>query len=195
MTIRKGEDWGDIVTAPADLVDASNDAALAAHIAGGDDRPVRLRGGDLLTTVGGASTGTELRRLPIDVLRVDSDAGPATAVAHVVARRSWWRGPVVVVMNVDRLGDWDVAPRAHPNDGRADVVEVDESMGVRARWQASRRLPSGTHVPHPQLHVRGITDEVWTFRRPLRLWVDGVERGTVRSLRVAVDPDAAVVHC
>jgi hypothetical protein len=195
MTIRKGEDWGEVVPAPDDLVDVVSDAELAAEIEGGDGRPLRLRGGDLLTTVGGASTGTALRRLPIDVLRVESDAGSSTAVAHVVARRSWWRGPVVAVMNVDRLGAWDVAPRAHPNDGRADVVEVDAAMGVRARWQASRRLPSGTHVPHPQLHVRRITDEVWTFARPLRLWVDGVERGTVRSLRVAVDPDAAVVHC
>ena len=32
-------------------------------------------------------------------------------------------------MNVDRLGRWDVAPRAHPNDGRADVVEVAADDG------------------------------------------------------------------
>ena len=33
-------------------------------------------------------------------------------------------------MNVDRLGHWDVAPRAHPNDGRVDVVEVDAAMSA-----------------------------------------------------------------
>jgi hypothetical protein len=97
-------------------------------------------------------------------------------------------------MNVDRLGRWDVAPRAHPNDGRADAVEVDPAMGARARWQAWRRLRTGTHLPHPLLHNRSITAESWAFDRPLRLWVDGVERGTVRSLGVAVEPDAAFVH-
>lgn len=195
MTIRKGEDWGEIVTAPADLVDVASDAAVAEHIIARDRRPVRLRGGDLLATLGGTAPGAMVRRLPIDVLRVEADVGTFHAIAHVVARRSWWRGPLLAVMNVDRLGRWDVAPRAHPNDGRADVVEVDAAMGVRARWQAARRLPSGTHVPHPQVHTRRITVATWSFERPTRLWVDGVERGTVRSLRVAVEPDAAVIHC
>ena len=194
--IRKGEDWGEVVAAPADLVDVTSDAALAAHLEAADGRPVRVRGGDLLTTVGGAlGDGCTVRRLPIDVLRVESDAGEWLAIAHVVARRSWWRGSLLAVMNVDRLGAWDVAPRAHPDDGRADVVEVDPAMGIRDRWQARRRLPSGTHVPHPLLHVRRITDASWTFERPCRLWVDGVARATVRSLRVVVEPDAAVVHC
>jgi len=194
--IRKGEDWGEVVATPPDLVDVTGDAVLAAHLGAADGRPVRVRGGDLFTSVGGPTGGgSTVRRLPIDVLRVETDGGEWRAIAHVVARRSWWRGPLLAVMNVDRLGAWDVAPRAHPDDGRADVVEVDPAMGVRERWQARRRLPSGTHVPHPRLHVRRITEEAWTFDRPLRLWVDGVERATVRSLRVVVEPDAAVVHC
>ncbi len=96
-------------------------------------------------------------------------------------------------MNTDRLGRWDVAPRAHPNDGRADVVEVDRADGRAARWQAQSRSPSGTHLPHPLLHNRRIRAETWTFERPLGLWVDGVGKGTVRSLRVAVEPDGATV--
>ncbi len=195
MTIRKGEDWGEVVAAPAELVDVTSDAALAARLARGDHGPLRVRSGDLLATVGSPASGATVRRLPIDVLRVEADGTTWRAVAHVVARRSWWRGPVLAVMNVDRLGRWDVAPRAHPNDGRADVVEVDAAMGVRARWQASKRLPSGTHVPHPQLHTRRITEATWSFEQPLRLWVDGVDRGTARELRVTVEPDAAVIYC
>jgi YegS C-terminal NAD kinase beta sandwich-like domain len=195
MTIRRGDDWGEIVTPPAGLVDVADDAAAADRIAAGDGRPLRLRGGDLLATLGGPASDGQLRRLPIDILRGTADGLAFTAVAHVVARRSWWRGPVVAVMNVDHLARWDVAPRAHPNDGRADVVEVDARMGRRARWQAWRRLASGTHVPHPQIAVRRTTGAGWIFERPLRLWVDGVARGTVRSLRVDVEPDAAVVHC
>ena len=195
VTIRKGEDWGEIVAPPADLVDVATDAALAEHLQRLGSRPVRVRGGDLCATLGGPGDASTVRRVPIDVLRVETDAGSWRAVAHVVARRSWWRGPLLAVMNVDRRGAWDVAPRAHPGDGRADVVEVDAAMGVRARWQARRRLPSGTHVPHPQVHVRRTSDASWAFGQPRRLWVDGVERATVRSLRVVVEPDAAVVHC
>lgn len=195
MTIRPGQDWGDVVTEPPDLVEVGADAELAAHLDGSDDRPVIVRSGDLLATVGGSSRGGVVRRLPIDLLRVETDTGRYAAVAHVVARRSWWRGPVLAVVNVDRMGAWDVAPRAHPNDGRADVVEVDAAMGIRARWQAARRLASGTHVPHPLIHVGRISDRSWTFDRPRRLWVDGVARGSVRSLHIVVEPDAAVVHC
>jgi hypothetical protein len=195
MTIKPGEDWGELVAPTADLVDVASDAALAEHLASGDPRSARLRGGDLLATLGAPPPGPSLRRLPIDALRIVADGRELLAVAHVVARRSWWRGPLLAVMNVDRLGRWDVAPRAHPNDGRADVLEVDSAMGLRARWEARRRLPSGTHVPHPLIGTRRIRDASWTFTAPQRLWVDGVPRGDVRALHVVVEPDAAVVHC
>jgi hypothetical protein len=191
MTIRAGQDWGEPVEVPPDVVDVSRDDVAAERL--GETRPVRLCGGDLWTSLGARTHGTGAMRYPVDVLRVDADGRPLVGIAHVVARRSWWRGPILAVMNTDRLGRWDVAPRAHPNDGRADVIEVDSGMSARARWQAWRRLPAGTHVPHPQLHNRRITDETWTFDRPRRLWVDGVARGTVRSLRVAVEPDGATV--
>lgn len=195
MTIKPGEDWGEIVTAPQDLVAVEGDAALAAHIERGDPRPPLVRGGDLLASLGSPPPGRSVRRMPIDVLRVVADGHEAVAAAHVVARRSWWRGPLLAVMNVDRLGRWDVAPRAHPNDGWADVVEVDAAMRVRQRWEARRRLPSGTHVPHPLIVTRRVAEATWAFDRPQRLWVDGVAWGEVRSLRVVVETDAAVVYC
>ncbi len=195
MTIRRGSSWGESVPAPDDIVLVGSDSELAARLAGTDARPVQLVGGDLLATLGGPSRGTGRQRFPIDVLRVRADGRDVVAVAHVVARgRSRWRGPLVAALNVDRIGRWDVAPRAHPGDGRFDVVEVDAAMSLRDRWQAWRRLPTGTHVPHPAIHVRTTTSISWKFDDPQRLWVDGVARGTVRSLDVVVEPDAAVVH-
>jgi hypothetical protein len=197
MTIRPGETWGERVDAPVDLLPVDSDAALAAHVESGDRRPVRLTGGDLLQTLGGPSAGAAVLRFPIDVLRVTADGRSSVAVAHAVVHdRRWagWRGPILAVMNVDRRGRWDVAPRAHPNDGRADVVEVDAAMGIRARWQARRRLPSGTHVPHPAIHVSRTNERSWQFARPLGLWIDGAHWGPVHSLHVTVEPDAATVH-
>ena len=56
------------------------------------------------------------------------DAAPTWGVAHVVVRRQWWRGEIVMAMNAQFYGRYDVAPRGHPNDGKVDVVRVDPSM-------------------------------------------------------------------
>jgi hypothetical protein len=195
MRFRRGEDWGEAAPLPPLAVEVPTDAGLAALVAAGEPRPLRLVGGDLLATIGGASPGRLVRRVSIDVMAVDADGAQITAVAHVVARgRSWWRGPIVAVMNADHIGGWDAAPRAHPNDGMLDVVEVDAGMSVRARWQARRRLPTGTHVPHPAIAMSRARQRSWTFERALRLWVDGIEHGAVRSLGVAIEPDGVIVY-
>ena len=67
-------------------------------------------------------------------------------------------------------------------------------MSVRARWQAWRRLRTGSHVPHPDITVRRVRTETFTFGRPLGVWVDGSHGGTIRSLRVEVEPDGAVLY-
>ena len=87
-----------------------------------------------------------------------------------------------------------MAPRAHPNDGVLDVIEVAATMPTRERWKARRRLPTGTHVPHPDITTRRVRHAAFAFERPLGLWVDGVARGTVRSLVVAVEPDAVEIY-
>ena len=57
-------------------------------------------------------------------------------------------------MNSDHLGTWNVAPRAHPNDGKLDVISVGRGMTFRQRLQARTRLELGTHVPHPAIGSR-----------------------------------------
>jgi diacylglycerol kinase family enzyme len=181
-----------------DTLEVRNDDELAAALSCGDPRPLLIRGGDLHRSVGAPRGAAATTRLPIDVIDVTADDRRLTAVAHVVARRrgriGWWRGPIIALMNVDHRGRWDAAPRAHPNDGWLDVIEVDEAMSWRSRWQAWRRLPTGSHLPHPDIGTRRSRAEMFTFDEPLALWVDGVERGTVRSLSVAVRPDGAVVY-
>ena len=198
MTVRRAESWGEAVTDPVDAVEARSDFELADALTGDDPRPVLLRGGDLHRSLGAPAAAAATMRVPIDVMSVVADGTERIAVAHVIARREgrlgWWRGPVIAVMNVDHLGDWDVAPRAHPNDGWLDVIEVSASMSWRSRWQAWRRLRTGSHVPHPHITARRVRTETFTFGSPLRVWVDGVDSGTVRSLRVAVEPDRAEVY-
>jgi diacylglycerol kinase family enzyme len=169
--------------------------ANAAWSAGLDDLPVRLTGGDLLTSLGGPSSGATVNRFPVDLLRVAADGDELVALAHVIARgRTWWRGPISAVFNADHVGRWDVVPKAHPGDGRFDIVEVDGGMPVRARWQAWRRLPTGTHLPHPMIHVRQADAMTWEFAPPRRLWVDGVAHGAVHRLEVTMSSEGVVVY-
>jgi hypothetical protein len=200
MTIRPGQPWGEVVERPAPetAAAAGDDAAAARLLADRAAATVLVAAGDLVRTVGGASSGSTVRRYPVDLLDVVADGRIRVALAHVVVRRrglfGWWRGPLRAVMNVGLLGDWDVAPRAHPNDGRLDVVEVDAGMSVGDRWRARPRLPTGTHIPHPAISITTRRNVAWRFESPMHLWIDGVASGRVRELAVDIRPDAAVVY-
>lgn len=209
MTIRRGEEWGRIGPAPEGLVIVESDAAVralveAARRNGSSLPPVGLVGGDLMRAVGGAGRrerfSGDVAILPIDVVRIEADdarepAGTRTGwfVAHAVARRRWWRGEIVAAMNAQHLGNWDVAPRSHPNDGRVDLVRIEPTLPLRGRLQARRRLPQGTHVPHPAISIRPVTDETVTLRQPLDLVLDGEPWGAATRWRVVVEPDALVI--
>ena len=195
MTIKKGEEWGTPIARPSHLPVVASDAALARAAQDGTEPLLGLGGGDLHRSLGSPQRDTRqtLQRLEIDALLIELDGDPSFAVAHVIARRGWWRGPLLAVMNCDHLGSWNVAPRAHPNDGRFDVVEVAASMPLRARWEAHRRLPAGTHVPHPDITVTTGTRRRWRFDPPMGVWVDGVARGRHAALTVTIAPDRLAI--
>lgn len=196
MTIRKGEPWGEEVTRPDGLRLAHGDAELAKLIADDPTGSFAVDGGDLHRTVGapGVPVRDTVRRLPIDVLAIATDRSEHLAVAHVIVRRRWWRGAVVFVCNVDHVGTWKVAPRAHPDDGRFDVVTVDAAMPWRDRWEARRRLPTGSHVPHPAISVRAATEWRWSDPAGAHVWIDGVDVGHRTRVQITVRPDAAAIH-
>lgn len=193
MTIRKGEPWGVAIERPTDLRVVDSDRAVAEAFSTDATGLVGVAAGDLHRAVGSPARRAKVQRLPIDVLDVRADGREFVAVAHVIARGSRWRGRIVAAMNVDQVGEWNVAPRAHPNDGRFDVIDVDPAMTLRQRWQARARLRAGTHVPHPLISMRTATEMTWSFDRPLRLRVDDVDAGSVSTLSVTVRPDAFAI--
>lgn len=199
MTIRAGEAWGEVVEPPRGLVTASDDAAVAALLDSEARDRVLVTGGDLLRTLGGPSRDGRRRRYPLDLLRVELDGEPAgAAVAHVVVRRpgrlGWWRGPLWMAGNVAHLGSWDVAPRAHPNDGRVDVVAVAATMSMRARRQARRRLRTGSHLPHPEISVTRATTASCRPGRGAVIIIDGGPARRAALVTITVAPDAATVY-
>src|SRR5262245_56663579 len=127
MAVAKGQDWGAVGALPHDGVVVHSDAMAReviteARRANQPVPPLGLLGGDLCRTLGGR--GEEARLHSPDATRVTCDLGVVLVygrlhwfVAHLVTRRSWLRGELFGAFNAQWLGDWDVAPRAHPGDG------------------------------------------------------------------------------
>ena len=197
MPISKGEPWGGPGGLPEGAVVVASDAEASAALEtarreGRPFPPLGLTGGDLCRTLGGKGALATSVRCDLGEALVDGLV--RYFVAHLVVRGSTlWRGSATAVLNAQYVDGWDVAPRSHPGDGKLDVVEIDAAMSLGERWKAWRRLPSGTHVPHPAITVRQVTAmQVDVARR--RVVLDGAEPLTgVRTLSIRIEPDALTV--
>ena len=193
MTIQKGRPWGEPGGLPADGVLVASDAEARAVVErarrdGGDLPVVGLKGGDLCRTLGGP--GRLETVFTVDVGAALIDGRLHWFVAHLVARTRFW-GKAVVAMNAQWLGPWNLAPRGHPNDGVLDFC--DATLRFADRLKVRRRLPSGTHLPHPGITARRATAQQFEFERPLPVELDGQPAGMARTLSVRVEPDALKV--
>ena len=193
MSVRRNEDWGELSKMPDDAVVAAGDREVSRLIerAWSDHESlpeVGLTAGDLRRALGGRRDSRHLHDdedvlgATIDVGSVIVDGRRFAFVAHVIARSRWWSGPVFAVMNSEWLGDWIVAPRAHPGDGYFDLVEARLSLGDRIK--ARRRLPTGTHVPHPSIHVRKVTETEIIFGTTRAIYVDGEHVGRAAAMQI-----------
>ncbi len=208
MTIKAGQEWGALGSLPDGAPIAGSDEELGSIVvklcqARRGQRtseapmgPVGLTGGSLWRTMGASSGGadrlaSEALVAPVDVGRVLLDGTIHWFVSHLVARSGWARGRILGLMNSEFLGDWDVATRSHPNDGRLDLF--DSNLSLTDRWKAKRRLPTGGHVPHPGIETRRLKAYQTEFDPPLDVYLDGVVHRQVRTMTVAVEPDALIV--
>jgi hypothetical protein len=200
--IAKGQAWG----APGELpeggviVRSDADAAAVLTEARRERRPfpaLGLLGGDLCHTLGGgggggAGAGGRLQgvRFTVDLGEALLDGRIHLFVAHLVARtRLWTRA--FVAMNCQWLGDWNLGPRAHPNDGLLDTYDVRLARGQLMPVRS--RLHHGTHLPHPGIKERRRAAVQVELDRPLPVRLDGVPVGKARVISVRVQPDALTV--
>lgn len=202
MTIRKFQNWGSEITRPENVEFCGSDAEVAKiathyqsnHLA----MPyVHLTGGSMALSLGYPRTlsDTEVRELPIDLLRVrytttDKTQHTTMATNSVVMRHRWWLGKIVAITNGGYFGNWEIAPRAHPNDGVFDIVEVADSMSYRQRLIARRRLFLGMHLPHPSIGLRKSASDTWFFTEPIHLYLDEEFVGLITQVQVTIEPDA-----
>ncbi len=207
MTIRKGESWGEPGgLAPGSPVVDTDDGArrhLQRSWSSSDDRSgtpeIGILGGDLHRTLGAPRhdradlLAGRATRFPMDLGTVQVDDGPEQVfVAHLVATASpsgrLWSSRTVIAMNGSFAGQLNLGPRAHPNDGRLDIV--DGRLPRQQRRAGRRRALTGSHVPHPDLAERRTAHVVIDSDRPLHLLLDGVSAGTGTRLELRCHPDA-----
>lgn len=156
-----------------------------------DSRPyptIGLTGGDLCHTLGGRGRLEVV--FPVDLGMAMLDGRMHLFVAHAIARnRIWTRA--VAAMNAQWLGEWNLGPRAHPNDGLLDVYEADLTVGDLPKVRA--RLHHGVHLPHPRIKEQRRQAVQVTLPRPTPVRLDGVLVGRFRDLALRVEPDALTV--
>jgi hypothetical protein len=216
--LRHGEPWGHAATGPPDVELTGDDADLAACGASHPGELVRFRPSprsDLARALGLGPEGADATEVAIDALAVrgdgtggDGDDMPAVNAvvlgvppdrlrwnargSRITVRldgRPWFAGraTTVVVANGQFLRGADLVPRGHPGDGWAEVQVY--TLGRRERAEMRRRLPTGTHVPHPRIAGgRARRVEVEVLRRRLPLEVDGRRRGRSTRLEVTLVP-------
>jgi len=194
VTIERGGVWGEPLADLPELGDygsASTDSAVAELAAAGHPAiGLGALDGDLARTLGIDRVRPEPERYgyPFDLGIVQLDDGPELPfVAGVVAHRHLWRGEFAIVANCGWFGNWYVGPKAHPNDGLLDVTVG--SLSPAQRLLAHRRLPTGSHVPHPDLTTLRCGAWEHRFDSPVRVSIDHRSIGRARSLRVSVQPD------
>ncbi len=168
----------------------------AARREGGPLPPLRLLGGDLHRTLGGAREGVRsaeaASRFACDLGSVLADGRIHWFVAHLVAKRSWLGGQVLLAMNAAFLGSWNVAPRGHPGDGLLEILEVSGSAAERLK--AWPRLRSGSHLPHQGIRTSRTRAFSLTLPSPTPVILDGRRAAVARNLMIRVEPEALEIY-
>jgi YegS C-terminal NAD kinase beta sandwich-like domain len=218
MTVEKGKPWERPASGPAEWTVTGDDATLAAAVREHPGARVAFApsaGSDLARAVAITDTepgGTRELELPIDALRVVADGRELFAVNMVVVgvapdHMHWWSRTFLSQVTVDGrlvhsgravsalvasgqfLRGANVVPRGHPGDGKAEVQLYTPARSERTAMR--RRLPLGTHLPHPGVsQVVGRQVVIRADRGLLAVEVDGVGVTPTLEVRIDVVPEA-----
>lgn len=213
MTISKHGSYGTPVSRPPTLNVLQSDLEIAQHyVSGHTATPCTVTNGSIALSLGISSemnfrdseSNQQMTLVDIDLLQIDFRTRPPSTANSSTSSRIVVAGTIaiqhrtplstcLILSNSGILRSRDVLPRAHPNDGFVDVLEVDPKISIRQRAIAWSRSATGSHLPHPNLRVSRSIDFQWSGS-PARMIADGVTYKGVVWLRCTVLADAMKMY-
>ena len=213
MTISKHGSYGTPVSRPPTLNVLQSDLEIAQHyVSGHTATPCTVTNGSIALSLGISSemnfrdsvSNQQMTLVNIDLLQIDFRTRPPSTANSSTSSRIVVAGTIaiqhrtplstcLILSNSGILRSRDVLPRAHPNDGFVDVLEVDPKISIRQRAIAWSRSATGSHLPHPNFRVSRSIDFQWSGS-PARMIADGVTYKGVVWLRCTVLADAMKMY-
>ena len=207
MTISRLSPYGTSVVRPQHLGVLRSDREIASDSLKGDQRAFNtVIQGSIAQALGITANDSEsnaralVTHVLIDLLHVEfgttdtQDNSTSIVVAgSIVLQYHTLLKTHLIISNSGIVRGRDVLPRAHPNDGYVDVLNIDEAMTTRQRLSAWRRAKTGSHLPHPQLRASRSTEFEWSGRAS-RMVADDVTFAGVVWLRCKVLTDATSLY-
>jgi hypothetical protein len=191
--IRRGQPWGEPSYMSDDVIIVENDLVLArtnptnrVFLTGGDI--ARSLGEPQVPAVGSACTEVTIDAMVCDIKRNDDQSTLLVAASSVIVG-NYWKGRHLIVSNAGWIGDSNVAPRAHPNDGKVEMLTMHSDMTLRQRFLARRKMNTGVHLPHPDLSSAQISIAVIESKGREILVIDGDKVANWTSISLTVQPD------
>jgi hypothetical protein len=197
MNIEKGRSWGSLSPLPPEGVIIKTNKELLEKVNDckrqGIDLPTfGLLGGDLWRTLGGRRAeerlyGGEATTLDIDLGCALLDGKIFWFCAHMFIG-SKLKGEKIFISNVAHYGKMNPAPKAHPGDGKFDMLEVE--LSLFQTFKAVKRVSAGTHIPHPGIKYRQVSSEQFSFGKKLSIEIDGKNIGKYSTVSIRIENEA-----
>tara|TARA_B100001559_G_C16493144_1_gene619391 strand:- start:1904 stop:2512 length:609 start_codon:yes stop_codon:yes gene_type:complete len=197
MNIEKGRSWGSLSPLPPEGVIIKTNKELLEKVNDckrqGIDLPTfGLLGGDLWRTLGGRRAeerlyGGEATTLDIDLGCALLDGKIFWFCAHMFIG-SKLKGEKIFISNVAHYGKMNPAPKAHPGDGKFDMLEV--KLSPFQTFKAVKRVSAGTHIPHPGIKYRQVSSEQFSFGKKLSIEIDGKNIGKFSTVSIRIENEA-----
>ena len=197
MNIEKGRSWGSLSPLPPDGVIIKTNKELLEKVNNckrqGIDLPTfGLLGGDLWRTLGGRRAeerlyGGEATTLDVDLGCALLDGKIFWFCAHMFIG-SKLKGEKIFISNVAHYGKTNPAPKAHPGDGKFDMLEV--KLSPLQTFKAVKRVSAGTHIPHPGIKYKQVSSEQFSFGKKLSIEIDGKNIGKFSTVSIRIENEA-----
>ena len=169
------ENWAHQVSLNGSFPIARSDKEIA-DLASLGERIIKIESGNIFRTLGGReslkpSLSHKSTVCEIDLGTVQFDDEMFLFASHCSLRQYHFSTKGVLVMNSQFYKNRRVAIRGHPSDGKLDMLR--SQLNLRQYMLAAKLSESGSHIPHPDIHIKSSDQHSISFQREMRIFTDG----------------------